>query len=621
MRKLCILAAAALFVAFGCNQPEPENPDNPNTPETPENPLEPENPQDPENQENQGTPEEPATTYQLVGRFSYGGTEYGWGNETPVDLAALEGGDGWLQASVGVPGSYIDIKLAKDGGSTYTGTTLEGRQIVGTYFPIAADGAGNSIAIFTNRTSLDVYFNPSLGRLFTLPAGADFVVPTTEGGSAVDQYALIGYHNADNWTKDVYQEAMYGFDDWRVTRICTTGSDARITFKYRRNGDWTEQIGGIFKYDRRSATCCYAKTGNYSDFDFTPGTAGEYDVYLKKDFSTVFILPAGEAFNVPGRKEQSDLVTKLYIIGGINGHNWDKSYTLTFPSSDNHDWYTLQRATKIAGWGAMVFKIYNGNWGVGMSVGWPSQLEGAIGSVATVYPLCLRDSEPDIPNIQLDTNGGEVDIYIKADLSEIFTLPHGTQFYVPSASSATPPKAVFIGDSITYFWNSAERGNPSFFSSHNYWAKGVEGQTSATIKARFNWDVVSNGPQQVHILCGTNDLAGNGGSYVPPADICKNIADMAAAAKAAGIEVFIGSLLPCNYLWWNPSVNPADNIVVVNGLLKTLCEENGYTYVNYYDALVGSGKGLASEYSLDGCHPTKAAYSVMEGIVLPLMEK
>ena len=35
----------------------------------------------------------------------------------------------------------------------------------------------------------------------------------------------------------------------------------------------------------------------------------------------------------------------------------------------------------------------------------------------------------------------------------------------------------------------------------------------------------------------------------------------------------------------------------------------------------GTGKGLASEYSLDGCHPTKAAYSVMEGIVLPLIEK
>ena len=96
---------------------------------------------------------------------------------------------------------------------------------------------------------------------------------------------------------------------------------------------------------------------------------------------------------------------------------------------------------------------------------------------------------------------------------------------------------------------------------------------------------------------------------------------MAAAAKNAGIDVLIGSVLPCNYFWWNTSVNPAANIVTLNALLKALCEEKGYTYVNYYDSMVhsnGSG-GLADAYNIDGCHPSKAGYSVMESIVLPLL--
>ena len=34
--------------------------------------------------------------------------------------------------------------------------------------------------------------------------------------------------------------------------------------------------------------------------------------------------------------------------------------------------------------------------------------------------------------IPIDTDGKPVDIYIKADLSEIFTLSHGEDFVVPS---------------------------------------------------------------------------------------------------------------------------------------------------------------------------------------------
>ncbi|MBP5719748.1 MAG: hypothetical protein J6W82_01625 [Bacteroidales bacterium] len=565
-----------------------------------------------------------STDKKLIGLYKIGDTAYNWGTESLLAFTALDGHWGWFKATIGVPEYMVDFKLYKEDGGVYIGNSVSNeRKIVGTMIGVAAEGAGDNFSIYTNRSAIDVYYEPEQNRLFTLPAGADFVIPTTEAGSAVDEYAAIGWFENNDWNADFFLEAIYNFDDWRVVRIGARGDDPHMSFKFRRNGGWSDQVGSIYKYNRQISTCYYGKTSNGVDFDVFPGAAGQYDVYLKSDFSTVFVLPAGTAFNIPGRKEQEDLVSLLYIIGGINGHNWDQNYPLEFASTDNHEWYALKNATKISGWGAMVFKIYNGAWGAGYNVGWPSSLDGAIGDVSTVYPLYLRDSDADIPNIQLNTEvsgvAGEVDIYIKADLSEIFTLPAGSQFVVPTPVPTVPPKAVFIGDSITYFWDNASRGNPSFFTSNNFITKGVEGQTSATIKNRFNYDVISNSPEKVHILCGTNDLAGNGGTYVAPAEICQNIADMAAAAAAAGIEVFIGSVLPCNYLWWNTSVNPADNIVTLNGLLKALCTEKGYTYVNYYDAMVGNNGGLADAYNIDGCHPSQAGYTVMEGIVLPLI--
>ncbi|MBR6346655.1 MAG: hypothetical protein IKR69_04625 [Bacteroidales bacterium] len=566
------------------------------------------------------------TDYKLIGRYNIGDTEYNWGTESLVLLESVTDHYGWFKATVNVPDFYIDFKLYKEDGGIYTGNSVSnGRKIVGTMISVADDSQGDNFTVYTNRHALDVYFSPVQRKLFTLPMGADFVVPTTEAGSAVDEYALIGWHADDGWASDFFLEGVYGFDDWRVVRIGTNAADTsdepHFSFKFRRNGGWSEQIGGIYDYKRKANTFCYAKTSNNSDLSFYPGAAGEYDIYLNKDLAGLFVLPAGTAFNVPGRKEQEDLVSILSVIGGINGTNWSQAYPLEFASADNHEWYALKDAYKIDGWGAMVFKLYNGGWGKGLNIGWPAALDGAIGDMNTVYPLWLRDSDADIPNIQLGTDGGHADIYIKADLSEIFTLTHGAPFAVPSSSPAVAPKAVFIGDSITYFWNNADRGNPSFFTTNNIITKGVEGQTSATIKSRFNYDVISNNPEIVHILCGTNDLAGNGGVYVAPADICQNIADMAAAAKNAGIDVLIGSVLPCNYFWWNTSVNPAANIVTLNALLKALCEEKGYTYVNYYDSMVhsnGSG-GLADAYNIDGCHPSKAGYSVMESIVLPLL--
>ncbi len=378
----------------------------------------------------------PTTDKSLIGHYTYSGTQYDWGTASIVPFAAVDGHWGWFKASV-APHSLgqISFKLYKSDGDVYTGSTLPNeRKIVGTLIPVADDGNGNDIQIFTNRSELDIYYNPASGQLFSLPAGNAFHIPATAAGEEIDAYALIGFHQEDNWASDFFLEAVEGQNEWRVVNIGAAGEDPHFSIKFRKNGEWSNQIGGVFKYSHALNTRLFARPSNNCDFDVYPGVSGRYDVYVKTDMSTVFVLPAGSDFSIPERLESEDLVSQLYIVGGLNGHNWDMNFPLEFASSSNHDWYVLRNASKIPGWGAMVFKIYNNTWNPGTSVGFSNELNpngGFIGNKGVLYPLWLRDGNDDIPNIQIDPADGQVDIYIKADLSQIFTLPAGSDFAVP----------------------------------------------------------------------------------------------------------------------------------------------------------------------------------------------
>lgn len=375
----------------------------------------------------------------IIGRYSDGGTTYDWSDAHLISFTPVDNFSGWNKATIGVPDYYVDFKLYNPSGNVYTGKNYgndDTRSIATTTMPIASDGAGSNIKIFTNKSALDVYYSPSENKLFALPAGETFVVPAGEANANVDEYAFIGYHGSDSsWSSDFFLEGVASSDEWRVVKIATAGSDPHFSFQFRRNGGWSDCVGGIFNYNRSANTLYYAKTTNRSDITVYPGSAGDYNVYLKTDLSAVFVLPATTAFSVPTRGEQEDLVNVVKFVGADSedtSGGWHE-HALAFPSSENHDWYVISNIAKISGWGAIVFKLYNGQWNKGTSVGWPSSLDGSVGAMNTIYPLYLRDGDGDIPNIQLGTDGGSVDIYIKADLSQIFTLSHGAAFAVPGA--------------------------------------------------------------------------------------------------------------------------------------------------------------------------------------------
>ncbi len=179
--------------------------------------------------------------------------------------------------------------------------------------------------------------------------------------------------------------------------------------------------------------------------------------------------------------------------------------------------------------------------------------------------------------------------------------------------------AIFIGDSITANWVKESKGHPEFFKEHNFLGLGFSGKTSGYLKTVFKAAVTNKRPKQVVILCGTNDIAQNDGVYVSNEEIRDNIAWMASEAEGSGIKVVLCSVLPSTHFYWASSIHPEDIIIQLNVLIKALAAEKGYVYVDYYSALVDSNKGLPSQYSSDGCHPNQDGYTVMEGLILPVL--
>lgn len=90
-------------------------------------------------------------------------------------------------------------------------------------------------------------------------------------------------------------------------------------------------------------------------------------------------------------------------------------------------------------------------------------------------------------------------------------------------------RVVFMGNSITEGWS---RSQPDFFAGKPYVNRGISGQTTPQMLLRFRQDVIDLHPAVVHILAGTNDIAGNTGPSTVKM-IADNIFSMARVLKNA----------------------------------------------------------------------------------------
>jgi lysophospholipase L1-like esterase len=206
-----------------------------------------------------------------------------------------------------------------------------------------------------------------------------------------------------------------------------------------------------------------------------------------------------------------------------------------------------------------------------------------------------------------------LDGYRRARIA-VFTDDYGElgRYRADNARVKAQPEAhrvVFFGDSITDGWNLAK-----YFPGKAYVNRGIGGQTTSQMLVRFRQDVIDLKPEAVMILAGSNDIAGNSGP-IRDEDIEANLATFIDLARAHGIRVVVGSVIPVHD--HNPRAQelfaqrPPARIRAMNERTRTLCTREKVPYLDYAAAMVDGSGLLRKELADDGLHPNDAGYRVM----------
>lgn len=174
------------------------------------------------------------------------------------------------------------------------------------------------------------------------------------------------------------------------------------------------------------------------------------------------------------------------------------------------------------------------------------------------------------------------------------------------------PKVVFMGDSITENWVVAQ---PDFFKS-GIIGRGISGQTTPQMLVRFYSDVIALKPQAVHIMAGTNDLAGNTGPTTMQ-DYKNNILAMIDLAEMHHIKVILATVPPVSQYLMIDKFEPRPLVNEINSWLKDVAKSRELTFVDYREVLDDGHGSMKDELTNDEVHPTHAGYEVMR----PLTEE
>lgn len=176
-----------------------------------------------------------------------------------------------------------------------------------------------------------------------------------------------------------------------------------------------------------------------------------------------------------------------------------------------------------------------------------------------------------------------------------------------NAALPSPTRVVFMGDSITENWVKAD---PDLFKQ-GIVDRGISAQTSPQMLLRFFQDVIDLHPKVVHIMAGTNDVAGNTGP-TSEKDFQNNVRAMVELAQAHHIRVAIASIPPASAFSWRPALRPAKSIQHLNAWLKQYARETDSRYIDYYTALEDGQGGIKGNLSNDGVHPNGDGYAAMK---------
>jgi lysophospholipase L1-like esterase len=184
------------------------------------------------------------------------------------------------------------------------------------------------------------------------------------------------------------------------------------------------------------------------------------------------------------------------------------------------------------------------------------------------------------------------------------------------AMSGVRPGLIFMGDSISELWPLADLG----LLKPGRICRAIGGQTTPQMLLRFQADVLAHQPRAVHLLAGSNDIAGITGPTTPYRYQC-NMQAMVALARASGITVLLGLIPPCSAWLGRPELQPAPWIAELNEWLRVLAQDNDCILVDYHAALDDGSGGMLKDCSQDGLHPNRRGYARMRAVLKPLLDE
>lgn len=166
------------------------------------------------------------------------------------------------------------------------------------------------------------------------------------------------------------------------------------------------------------------------------------------------------------------------------------------------------------------------------------------------------------------------------------------------------PEIVMIGDSITMGWPDRDR-------DRGIVNRGIGRQSSGQILLRFQPDAVALRPRIVHILVGTNDVAGTTGP-VTLDQLTDNVRTMVTLAKAARMQVIVGTIPPASDYDFGHRGDPRAAIARVNEMLRILASNERIILVDYHAVLARPDGLPRTDLFADGVHPNPRGYAAIQ---------
>ena len=162
---------------------------------------------------------------------------------------------------------------------------------------------------------------------------------------------------------------------------------------------------------------------------------------------------------------------------------------------------------------------------------------------------------------------------------------------------------VFCGDSITKGWEIYNL----FDQPQKVYINGVESCTSADILSRIQ-PIAQKKPQKLFLMIGINEIKAQNRIIDNYDKIIKKIQELSPYT-----HIYIQSILPTR----TQNIDNAD-IIAANARLKDFCaRQNRFVrYIDLYSAFLAEDGKLGPNFTEDGIHLTKNAYSLWKKLII-----